>query len=125
MIRAGEWVPVMAVRVLIGMFSCISGGTKLFVKTPFGVFEQTMIESHILATSLCAAMLVGDRIVAIATNRIYSIQATGGLAGLDDFLYVPEVLYTLILLWLIFSGSGRYSFDGLIASSFGPFGVGR
>ncbi len=97
MIRAGEWVPVMAVRVLIGMFFCISGGTKLFVKTPFGVFEQTMIESHILATSLCAAMLVGDRIVAIATNRIYSIQATGGLAGLDDFLYVPEVLYTLIL----------------------------
>ena len=37
------------------------------------------------------------------------------LAWLDEFLYLPEVLYTLILVWLIFSGPGRYSVDGLIA----------
>ena len=35
--------------------------------------------------------------------------------GLDDFLYLPEVLYVIILVWLIFSGPGRYSLDGLIA----------
>jgi putative oxidoreductase len=78
-----------------------------------------------LLTPMCAAMLVGDMIVAIATNRIYSIQAGGVLAWLGDFLYLPEVLYTLILVWLIFSGPGRYSVDGLIAWRAGVFGVER
>ncbi|MGB6944937.1 MAG: DoxX family protein [Bryobacteraceae bacterium] len=149
MLRAGEWMPVTAARVLIGIFFCISGGTKLFVRAQFGVLEQTLIQSHIpfphvsalfvaivefacgaglalgLLTPLCAAILAGDMLVAIATNRIHSIQASGVLAWLDDFLYLPEVLYTLILLWLIFSGPGRYSLDGLIAWKAGLFGVER
>ncbi len=138
MLRAGEWIPVTAARVLIGVFFCISGGTKLFVPTQFGVLEQTLVQSHIpfphanavfvsivefacgaglalgLLTPLCAAVLAVDMIVAIASNRIHSIQATGVLAWLDDFLYLPEVLYVLILVWLIFSGPGRYSVDGLL-----------
>jgi hypothetical protein len=32
-LRAAEWVSVTAARVLIGIFFCISGGTKLFVLT--------------------------------------------------------------------------------------------
>jgi putative oxidoreductase len=139
MLRAGQWVPVTAARILIGIFFCISGGTKLFEPAQFGVLEQTMVESHIpfphanalfvsmiefacgaglalgLLTPLCGTMLAGDMIVAIATNRIHTIQASSFLAWLDDFLYLPEVLYTLILVWLIFSGPGRYSVDGLIA----------
>ena len=141
MLRAGEWMPVMAARVLIGIFFCISGGIKLFVPAQFSELQQTLVRSHIpfphanalfvatgefacgaslglgLLTPLCAAMLTGDMIVAIATNRIQSIQARGVLAWLDDFLYLPEVLYTLILIWLIFSGPGRYSLDGLILAS--------
>jgi len=138
-LRAAEWIPVTAARVLIGIFFCISGRTKLFVPAQFSVLEKTLVESHIpfphanalfvatvelacgaglalgLLTPLCAAVLAGDMVVAIATNRIHSIQAKGVLAWLDDFLYLPEVLYTLILVWLIFSGPGRYSLDGLIA----------
>jgi putative oxidoreductase len=149
MLREWEWMPVTAARVLIGIFFCISGGTKLFVKAQFGVVEQTMVQSHIpfphvsalfvsmvefacgaglalgLLTPLCAAILMGDMIVAIATNRIHSIQASGLLAWLDDFLYLPEVLYALILVWLIFLGPGRYSVDGFIASRLGLFGVER
>lgn len=149
MLRAAEWMPVTAVRVLIGIFFCISGGTKLFVQAQFRVLEQTLVESHIpfphanalfvatvefacgaglalgFLTPLCAATLMGDMLVAIATNRIHSIQATGILAWLDDFLYLPEVLYTLILVWLIFSGPGRYSVDGLIAWRVGLLGVER
>jgi putative oxidoreductase len=148
-LRAGEWIPMTAARVLIGIFFSISGGTKLFVANKFSEMQQTMIQSHIpfphasalfvslvefacgaglalgLLTPVCAAMLVGDMIVAIATNRIHSIQASGVLAWLDDFLYLPEVLYVLILLWLIFSGPGRYSVDGLIARRAGVFGVNR
>jgi putative oxidoreductase len=67
-----------------------------------------------LLTPLSALVLVVDMIVAIATNRIHSIEETGIFAWLDDFLYLPEVLYVLILIWLIFSGPGRYSLDGLI-----------
>ena len=149
MLRAGEWIPVTAARVLIGIFFCISGGTKLFVRAQFGLLVQTMIRSHIpfphanalfvamvefacgaglalgLLTPLCAATLLGDMAVAIATNRIHSIKASGFLAWLDDFLYLPEVLYVLILVWLIFSGPGRYSVDGLIALRAGLFGVER
>ena len=149
MLRAGEWMPVTAARVLIGIFFCISGGTKLFVPAQFGVLEQTMVQSHIpfphasalfvamvefacgaglalgLLTPLCAAVLMGDMIVAIATNRIHSIQARSVLAWIDDFLYLPEVLYVLILVWLIFSGPGRYSVDGLMSWRAGLFGVER
>lgn len=138
-LRAAEWVPVTAVRVLIGVFFCISGGTKLLVPSQFGEMQQTLIQSHIpfphtsalfvslvefvcggglalgLLTRLCAVMLMGDMIVAILTNRIGSIHASGFLTWLDDFLYLPEVLYVLILFWLLFSGPGPYSVDGMMA----------
>jgi putative oxidoreductase len=138
-LSAAEWMPITAVRVLIGIFFCISGATKLFVPAKFSAMEQTLVQSHIpfphanaifvslvefasgaglvigLLTPLCAAVLVVDMIVAVASNRIHSIQATGVLGWVDDFLYLPEVLYVLILVWLIFSGPGRYSVDGLIA----------
>ena len=137
-LRAAEWVPMTAVRVLIGIFFCISGGTKLLVPAQFSVMERTLAESHIpfphanalfvslvefasgaglvvgLLTPVCALVLVVDMIVAVTTNRIHSIQASGVLAWLDDFLYLSEVLYVMILVWLIFSGPGRYSLDGLI-----------
>jgi putative oxidoreductase len=148
-LRDGEWIPMTAARVLIGIFFCISGGTKLFVQAQFRVLEQTMVQIHTpfphitalfvatvefacgaglalgLLTPLCAAMLTGDMIVAIATTSIHTIKSSGFLAWLDDFLYLPEVLYVLILVWLIFSGPGRYSVDGLIASRFGLSGVER
>lgn len=140
-LRAAEWIPVTTVRVLIGIFFCISGGAKLFVPAKFRLMEQTLVQSHIpfphanaisvslvefaagaglvigLLTPLCAAALVVDMIVAIVTNRIQSIQPIGVLGWLDDFLYLPEVLYVMILVWLIFSGPGRYSLDGLIGRS--------
>jgi putative oxidoreductase len=137
-LRAAEWMPITAVRVLIGIFFCISGGTKLLVPTQFNTMEHTLAQSQIpfphasalfvslvefasgaglvvgLLTPLCALVLVVDMIVAVATNRINSIQGGGVFAWLDDFLYLPEVLYVMILVWLIFSGPGRYSIDGLI-----------
>ena len=138
-LRAAEWIPITAVRILIGIFFSISGGTKLLVPAQFALMEQTLAQSHIpfphanalfvslvefaggvgltlgLLTPVCALVLVVVMIVAIMTNRIQSIQASGVLAWLDDFLYLPEVLYVMILVWLIFSGPGRYSIDGLIA----------
>jgi putative oxidoreductase len=78
-----------------------------------------------LLTPLCALGLAGVMIVAVTTNRVRSIEAKGLLAWLDDFLYLPEVLYVMILVWLAFSGPGRYSIDGLIAWRAGVAGVER
>jgi putative oxidoreductase len=138
-LKAAEWIPVTAARVLTGVFFCISGGAKLLVPSRFSELQQTMIQSHIpfphasalfvslvefacggglvlgLLTPLCAVMLLGDMVVAILTNRIGSIHASGFLAFLDDFLYLPEVLYVLILFWLLFSGPGPYSVDSMMA----------
>lgn len=138
-LHGAEWIPITAVRILIGVFFCISGGTKLLVPARLRTMEQTLAESHIpfshanaifvslvefgcgaglvlgLFSPLCALLLVVNMVVAIATNRIQSIQTSGILAWVDDFLYLPEVLYVMILVWLIFSGPGRYSIDGLIA----------
>lgn len=146
-LRAAEWIPMTAARALIGIFFCISGGTKLLVPSQFSTMEHTLAQSHIpfphanavfvslvefacgaclalgLLTPLCALTLMLDMIVAVATNRIHNIQASGVLAWLDDFLYLPEVLYVMILAWLIFSGPGRYSVDGLIARRVGVVGV--
>ena len=103
---------------------------KLLVPSHFREMQQTLIQSHIpfphasasssllvefacgvglilgLLTPLCALMLMCDMIVAILTNRIGSIHTSGFLAFLDNFLYLPEVLYVLILFWLLFSGPG-------------------
>ena len=138
-LHGAEWIPITAVRILIGVFFCISGGAKLFVPARLKTMEQTLAESHIpfshasaifvslveftcgtglvlgLLSPLCALLLLVSMIVAIATNRIHSIQTSALLAWVDDFLYLPEVLYVMILVWLIFSGPGRYSIDGLIA----------
>jgi len=143
-LRTAEWIPTTVARVLIGIFFCISGATKLLVPARFTLMEHTLAQSHIpfphanaffvsliefvcgtglalgLLTRLCSLALLIDMIVAIATNRIPSIQADGLLAWIDDFLYLPEVLYVIILAWLICSGPGRYSIDGLIARRGGP-----
>jgi putative oxidoreductase len=149
MLRGAEWVPMTAARVLIGIFFCISGGTKLFINSQFAVLEKTMVQIHTpfphatalfvatvefacgaglavgLLTPLCAAMLTADMLVATATTSIHGIHANTLLVWLDDLLYLPEVLYVLILVWLIFSGPGRYSVDGLVALRVGLSGVGR
>jgi len=140
-LRAAEWIPITTARILIGVFFCISGGTKLLAPAQFRLLERTMVESHIpfphfnavfvslvefvgggclalgLLTPVCALMLLCVMVVAIATNRIQSIQSHGVLPWLDDFLYLPEVLYVIILVWLIFSGPGRYSIDGWFLST--------
>ena len=138
-LHAAEWIPVTTARVLTGVFFCISGGAKLLVPSRFSEMQQTLIQSHIpfphagavfvslvefacggglvlgLLTPLCAMLLMADMIVAILTNRIGSIRSSGFLEWLDNFLYLPEVLYVLILFWLLFSGPGPYSVDSMIA----------
>ncbi len=127
------------VRVTIGIFFCITGATKLFDAAGRSQMVETLTASGIpfpevnalvigiiefagggflaigLLTPICAALLGGDMLVAIFTNRIKSVQGDTFFVWLDNFLYLPEVLYALILGWLLIAGPGKFSLDQLFS----------
>ena len=135
-----EQYAILLVRVAIGLFFAISGGNKLFVaggtkpvydtlvkaKVPFP--RQTayfvasvefvcgsLVAVGILSSPACAALMI-DMIVATLTNAVSTLpKGLSPLSRLDDFLYLPEVLYVLFFIWLICSGPGRFSVDYWLA----------
>jgi putative oxidoreductase len=135
-----EQYAILLVRVAIGLFFAISGGNKLFVaggtkpvyetlvkaKVPFP--QQTayfvagvefvggsLVTVGLLSSPACAALMI-DMIVATLTNAVSTLpKGLSPLSWLDDFLYLPEVLYVLFFIWLICSGPGRFSIDYWLA----------
>jgi putative oxidoreductase len=68
-----------------------------------------------LSSLACVALLV-DMLVAILTTKLSAMPK--GLSPhnwLDDFLYLPEVLYVLFFIWLICFGPGKFSVDYWLA----------
>lgn len=62
-------------------------------------------------------MLTGVMVGALSTAVPPRIKADSVTAWLGEFLYVPEVLYIVILVWLFFAGSGWLGVDHLLLSS--------
>jgi putative oxidoreductase len=134
--RSCEQFSILLARISLGIFFAISGGNKLFVadstrrmyetlaaaRIPFPRF-MTYVASSIeffggcllilgLLSSLCCVALIGQMTVAIITVRLATIPSgISILDWLDDFLYLPETLYIIMLIWLICSGPGRFSVD--------------
>ena len=137
-LHAWQWVGVLVARVAVGLLFFLSGRGKLFVRARREEMRQTLIEAHVpfpefnavfvsavefvcglllilgALTPLACAMLGGVMIVGIATIAIRNIKTTSPLGWLSEFLYLPEVLLLVILLWLFFSGPGWFSIDHLI-----------
>ena len=135
-----EWVGIFLARVAVGLLFFLSGRGKLFVPERREQMRQTLNEAHVpfvefnvllvsivefvgglllvfgALTPLACAMLGCVMIMAIATTAIRNIKAASPLNWLAEFLYLPEVLYFVILLWLFFSGPGWVSVDHLILS---------
>jgi putative oxidoreductase len=135
-----EQYAILLIRVSIGLFFAISGANKLFVaggtkpvydtlvkaKVPFprqtayfvaGVefFGGSLVAVGLLSSPACVALLI-DMIVATLTSAISTLsKGLSRLNWLDDFLYLPEVLYVLFFLWLLCSGPGKFSVDYWIA----------
>ena len=65
-------------------------------------------------TPLACALLAFVMIAAIATTATRNLKASSPVSWLSEFLYLPEVLYLVILIWLFFSGPGWLSVDRLI-----------
>jgi putative oxidoreductase len=135
-----EQYAILLVRVSIGLFFAISGANKLFVaggttpvydtlvkaKVPFPRQTAYFVSSveficgsllivGLLSSPACVALLI-DMIVAILTSAISTIpKGLSPLRWLDDFLYLPEVLYVLFFIWLLCSGPGKFSIDYWLA----------
>ena len=138
-----EQLSILLARVALGVFFAISGGKKLFVASRTHQMYETLAGAGIpfphattyfvssvefiggcllvigLLSSLCSAALIIDMTVAIITVRLATIQSgISFLDWLDDFLFLPETMYIIILIWLICSGPGRFSVDHRIFRAF-------
>ena len=83
--------------------------------------EQTSSSLPGLLSSLCCIALIFDMIVAIATVQPATIaKGLSFIDWLDDFLYLPEVLYIIIFIWLICAGPGRASVDHAVGRQIAP-----
>lgn len=138
--RSWEEFAILLARVSLGAFFAISGGNKLFVAAETQQMFQTIAAAgipfpHLMAyfvsfvefacgllliigllSSLCCVALIFDMIIAIVTVQLGTIaKGLSFLDWLDDFLYLPEVLYIILFIWLICAGPGTLSVDYAIS----------
>ena len=135
-----EQYAILLVRVSLGLFFAISGANKLFVAGRKQTMYKTLLKAKVpfphlmtyfvsgiefvggslltvgfLSILACAALLV-NMLVAILTTRLFAMpHGLSPLNWLDDFLYLPEVLYVLFFIWLICSGPAKFSVDYWLA----------
>lgn len=133
--RQAEWFPILIVRIFIGVFFILSGFFKIFDSKQHANLLKTLKDAHIpfsefnaylvpflellcgflilvgLLTTIASFVLFVIMIMAIVTDRTASIAHHVGIMSLENFLYLPEVLYGLMFLWLFFSGPGKVSID--------------
>ena len=130
----------LLVRISIGLFFAISGANKLFVAGGTKPVYDTLVEAKVpfprqtayfvaAVEFICGSLvtvgffsspasmaLMIDMIVAILTESLSTLpKGLSPVSWLDDFLYLPEVLYVLFFIWLICSGPGVFSVDYWIA----------
>jgi putative oxidoreductase len=131
---------ILLVRISLGLFFAISGANKLLVAGSRQTMYETLVKAKVpfprqtayfvsgvefvggsllivgfLSIPAWVALLV-DMLVAILTTRLSAMpEGLSPLNWLDDFLYLPEVLYVLFFIWLICSGPGKFSVDYWLA----------
>ena len=140
-LHAWQWLGILMARLTVGLLFFLSGRGKLSVPERREQMRETLVAAHVPFSELnallvstvefvCGALLIlgaltpiacvmlsGVMVMAVATTAVRSIKATSLLGWLSEFLYLPEVLYLVILLWLFLSGPGWFSVDHLILSN--------
>jgi putative oxidoreductase len=133
-----EWLGILLARIAVGLLFFLSGRGKLFVADRRQQMRRTLIEAHIpfpdfnalfvsavefvcgfllvlgALMPLVCALLAFVMVLAIGTIAIRNIKASSPAEWLAAFLYLPEPLYLVILIWLFFSGPGWLSVDNLV-----------
>ena len=136
-----EQYAILLIRVSLGLFFAISGANKLLVAGSTQTMYETLVEAkvpfpHLMTyfvsgvefvggsllalgffSSLACVALFVDMLVAILTTKLTAMpKGLSPFNWLDDFLYLPEVLYVLFFFWLICSGPGKFSVDSWLAA---------
>lgn len=133
-------VASLVLRIGVGVFFAISGFHKLFHEGRRASFIGNLTKNKIpllrfnswfvpgvefvagatlavgLLTSFSAFLLLSICFVACgceAWDKVCKYNPIDGLDVLDDYLYLPEVLYSLILIGVMLNGTGMYSLDRL------------
>jgi putative oxidoreductase len=135
-----EQYAILLVRISLGLFFAISGANKLFVAARTQTMYETLVQAKVpfprlmtyfvsgvevvggfalivgFLSSLASVALLVDMLVAILTTTLAAMpKGLSPLNWLDDFFYLPEVLYMLFFIWLICSGPGKFSVDYWLA----------
>lgn len=137
-LRQFEWIGILIGRLSVGILFALSGRGKLFIPSRREEMIRTLRAAAIPApeanavfvssvefvfggllvigflTPLCCVMLSGVMVVALATTVLPAVKASSVAGWLGSVLYLPEVLYLVILIWLFLAGPGRFSVDSLI-----------
>jgi putative oxidoreductase len=140
-LREWQWLGPLLARLAVGLLFFLSGRGKLFVPERREQMRQTLVAAGIpfasintifvstvefvfglllilgALTPLACILLGGVMVVAIATSGIKNIKAPPLFGWLSEFLYLPEVLYLVILFWLFLSGPGWLSVDRFVFES--------
>jgi putative oxidoreductase len=133
-----EWIGILIARLAVGVLFALSGWGKLFVPSRREKMIKTLRAAAVPApeanavfvssiefvfgsllaigflTPLSCVMLSGVMLVALATTVLPGVKASSFVGWLGEVLYLPEVLYVVILIWLFLSGPGWFSVDQLI-----------
>ena len=137
-------------RIAVGMFFMFSGYHKLFNPERHRVFADELKELGIHAVGfnqwwvptveftaggavvigflapLAALGLLVITLVAIVTTgprRINVYKPIDEADRIDDWLYLPEILYAVMLTMVVSAGAGPYSLDALIWGLIGKHGA--
>ena len=137
-----QWLGAFMARIAVGLLFFLSGRGKLFVPERREQMREALVAAGVrfarvnaifvstvelvfglllilgALTPVACIMLGGVMVVAIATTAIKNIKPSPLLGRLSDFLYLPEVLYLVILFWLFLSGPGWLSVDWFVFGSY-------
>jgi uncharacterized membrane protein YphA (DoxX/SURF4 family) len=134
-------IALTLIRVAVGMFFMFSGYHKLFNPERHRALVEELTALHVAAirinqwwvpsvefaagsavfigllTPLAALGLLVIVLVASVTSgrvRIKGYQPIDRADRIDDWLYLPEILYAFMLIMFVSAGAGPYSLDAAI-----------
>ena len=133
-----EWIGQLLARVSVGLLFFLSGRGKLFVPARRAQMRETIASAGLpspditaplmstiefaggailclgLLTPIACVLLIGVMAGALITVQLPGVKGATAAEWLGNFLYLPEVLYIVILVWLLFAGPGWFSVDHLL-----------
>jgi putative oxidoreductase len=128
-LKALDWLPPLLIRLFLGYFFFETGWAKIHNLDAFaqrfagwGIPYPALNAAVSAYTEAIGGVLtlvgLGMRLVSIPMmiNMAVAILTVKlkNVAGLNDFVELDEPLYLLSFFWLMFSGAGLVSLDGLI-----------